>query len=240
MGIMKESIFFFAFAFFLTQCKHIETTKPGCRFETVSLYDLSTSYQRVLDSKIHSKILVYAPGEMGFLNLDQNQKISFVLKQQHTQPWQHPVRSAEIQIDEKSIGSLYELHPLVGDRLGINERVGVLEIDLARLEEFSTLSFKVNALPTFPEVTRDFAFLVPTTVHHQEIISLLSSLNPLIKKVELFDVYSGDKVPKDTKSMAYRITLWNNERTLAATEIEEVEKQIVTALKDTVKAQLRV
>jgi phenylalanyl-tRNA synthetase beta subunit len=40
--------------------------------------------------------------------------------------------------------------------------------------------------------------------------------------------------------MAYRITLWNNERTLAATEIEEVEKQIVTALKDTVKAQLRV
>lgn len=151
----------------------------------------------------------------------------------------HPGRGAEIKINDKVIGAVGELHPIIQQKLGIESRVALLEINVNDLLSVYTEKNNYHPMSVYPEVTRDIAFVVDKKIIHEEIIEKIMAINRLIKKVELFDVYQGVKLGVDKKSLAYHIVYQSEEKTLTTEEVENVHEKVLESLEKNFKAEIR-
>lgn len=97
------------------------------------------------------------------------------------------------------------------------------------------------ALPgRFPPVHRDVAFFVPSRVAHRELERVLAdAAGPLLRGIELFDVYTGPGTPGGMKSMAYALSFQDAERTLAESEVQAIQDRMVAAVAKTLGGRLR-
>lgn len=154
--------------------------------------------------------------------------------------WHHIGRSSEIIKDGHVIGSVYELPPPLGKLLGLGVRVGVCEINLSSLVQLEMGKVVYEPISVFPEVERDLAILVKQEVGQAEVKAAIMKVSPLLKKVDLFDFYAGDKIKKGYKSLAYHLTFSLEERTLTSVEVDEVIKKIVATLIEKFGGELRV
>jgi phenylalanyl-tRNA synthetase beta chain len=115
----------------------------------------------------------------------------------------------------------------------------VLEINISTLaEKFVSQIPMFTSLPLYPEVTRDFAFWVETQVTHEAISKAIYKTGQLVKKVELFDIYH-DKEKNNQKSVAYRVTFSDSQKTLTTEEVNGLTEKITQVLKEDFKASLR-
>ncbi|OGH90053.1 MAG: phenylalanine--tRNA ligase subunit beta [Candidatus Magasanikbacteria bacterium RIFOXYD2_FULL_36_9] len=158
------------------------------------------------------------------------------------QPWEHPTRLALVSTHGKTVGIICEINPLVSQGLGIEQRVGVLQINLTTLSELLEINKTVSSYRPasgYPEVVRDLAFLVKKEVEHSQILASLPKLSPIITNVELFDVYEGIKIGEGYKSMGYSITLSDPKATLITVEVDVIMKNIQKFLEDKFGAEMR-
>lgn len=169
------------------------------------------------------------------LGLDYKLRSSFDLNNKIV----HPGRRAEIEVKEKIIGIIAELHPVIQDKLGIENRVALLEINLNELLLVYTEKNNYHPLSIYPEVERDIAFVVDKKIIHDEIINKLMTVDKLIKKVELFDVYQGEKLGADKKSLAYHIIYQATDQTLTAENVEKIHEKVIKVLEEDFKAEIR-
>ena len=153
-------------------------------------------------------------------------------------PGLHPIKQAEVIIGGTRIGVLGELHPKVARNFDINESVFLFEIDINTLMPLTLKERVYQPLPRFPAVVRDIALVVNREISHKQIAEILNGFS-LIKKVEIFDIYTGEQVPPGKKSMAYRLTFQSPDRTLKDEEINGVMKGILNKLSKEVGAVLR-
>jgi len=149
------------------------------------------------------------------------------------QPWEHPARSSLFSVLEKVVSVVSEVNPVVASSFGVEARVGFININLTVLSELlveNRTDVKYKALPIYPEVVRDLAFLVKKDVTHAELVKTILSTDLLLKKAELFDVYEGQNIGEGYKSMAYRLTYGHEERTLTTQEIDTAQEKIMGSL----------
>ena len=154
--------------------------------------------------------------------------------------WEHPTRLAILSHNGKVVGVIHELNPLTANAFGIESRIGVLKINLSKLAEVMKEKIDVyKKVSVYPEMTRDVAFLVKKEISHVEIIKTLSHVDQLLKKVELFDVYAGDKLGIGKKSMAYHLIYCHQDRTLTTEEVNKAHDKVKTILKSKFGAEVR-
>ena len=94
----------------------------------------------------------------------------------------------------------------------------------------------------FPAITRDIAMIVPSELSHEKIFAAITSANePLLSRVELFDVFSGGEqnFGAGKKSMAYALTYRDKTRTLTNEEITVVHAKIRERLQRELGVELR-
>ncbi len=92
----------------------------------------------------------------------------------------------------------------------------------------------------YPAVRRDLSMLVDTNVTFDELKAIaFKSDKKLIKNVQVFDVYVGDKLPEGKKSYALNFTLQDEEQTLTDKQIDAVMQKIIYNLAQTAKAEIR-
>ena len=95
-------------------------------------------------------------------------------------------------------------------------------------------------VPKFPAVSRDLALLVDNSVEFAQIEQIARQTEKkLLKKVELFDVYEGDKLPAGKKSYAVNFILQDEEKTMGDKQIEAIMNQLIAQLKKQLNAELR-
>ena len=95
-------------------------------------------------------------------------------------------------------------------------------------------------VPKFPAVSRDLALLVDNTVEFAQIEQVARQTEKkLLKNVELFDVYEGDKLPVGKKSYAVNFILQDNERTMNDKQIDAIMQKLIANLKKQFNAELR-
>ncbi len=151
----------------------------------------------------------------------------------------HPGRAAGIYINDELVGAIGEIHPITTDKIGIDEKVVVAEIILNKLVEQVAEKNNYQRLSVYPAIERDIAFLIDKKVINKDIIEKLKDVDKLVKEVELFDVYEGDKIDNDKKSLAYRITYRSDEKTLESKEVDSAHEKLVELLKKEFAVEIR-
>lgn len=151
----------------------------------------------------------------------------------------HPGISADIIACGEKIGTFGLVHPRVAKNYEFDRNVFAMEIDLQKILAAEIGAVKFEPLPKYPVVDRDLAMVVDDEVAVGEIISVIRAVSPLIRSVDLFDVYRGAQVPQGKKSVAVSVKLCDKNKTMTEDEINKVMREIVSELGDKLDARLR-
>lgn len=152
----------------------------------------------------------------------------------------HPGRTANLTRNNQLLGTLGEVHPKVLENYGIKERVYVAEINVEELVALTTLTRLYKPLPKYPAITRDIALVVERDLPVGEIEKVIKGLGgQLVEKLALFDIYTGEQIDADKKSVAYSIHYRSYEKTLQDEDIKETHEAILNALEEKLSATLR-
>ena len=150
----------------------------------------------------------------------------------------HPGQSAVINLNDEVIGYFGVLHPEIEKKLSLNSKTLVFEINLAKIN-FKKVPVAQD-LSKYPSNKRDIAIIVSNTIPAAEIISVCKQAGgEQLIKVNLFDVYQGDNINEDQKSLAISLILQDKSRTLEEEDITNIVSKCVTALQNRFKALLR-
>ncbi len=110
----------------------------------------------------------------------------------------------------------------------------------AILESVSTQNVAFKEIPKFPEVTRDFALLLDDSVSFQKVYDIAwNTEKKLLKKVNLFDVYTGENLPEGKKSYAVSFTLMDEKKTLTDKQIDKIMGKLLAQYQKELGAELR-
>lgn len=138
----------------------------------------------------------------------------------------HPYKSAVIMLLGKNpipIGYYGEIHPILKDKLKLNQNAYLFKIDLNEVISIVKETVpRYKKLPQFPEVRRDLAFLINDDVTFDDIQRVIKGAvqQNIFKGSEVFDVYQGNNIQKGFKSLAFRIKMQDENATLTDDVIE--------------------
>jgi phenylalanyl-tRNA synthetase beta chain len=155
--------------------------------------------------------------------------------------WSDQEKKCLIFLNNKEIGFLAKVSQEVQNKNNIKKETSVSEINInSLLLALSSLKEKkYKAIPKFPPINRDLAFVIDEKILYNNIKEEIEEFNPLINKVELFDVYSGDKLEKTKKSLAFHISYQSKDKTLSGEEIDIIQEKLIEHLKNKFSAQIR-
>ena len=152
----------------------------------------------------------------------------------------HPGRKAVLIDGDVRLAQLGEIHPDVAEKFGVESRVYVAEIDLDALRPLEQGFHGVKPLPKFPAVTRDIALVVDERVPVGEMLETIrKSGGKTLESVKFFDIYRGEKLGKEKKSVAYALAFRASDRTLTDEEISGAMSKILKAVEAEHGAELR-
>lgn len=151
----------------------------------------------------------------------------------------HPGRSVEILIKGESVGPLHEIHPAILESLKINKRVAIFEFPLKKFMKAASFVGVFEPLPLFPAVKRDLAVAVDHQTAYADLTSAIKQVDPLIARVDLFDVYIGKGIPEGKKSLALHILYQSGERTLSDAEVSAIHEKVAKKLEQKFSAVIR-
>jgi len=153
-------------------------------------------------------------------------------------PALHPGKSAQICIEDKSIGWLGELHPRWQKKYGLQKNTILFEISLEAIIPKSLSVAK--EIPKFPPVRRDIAIIVDNDISvHSLLVCLFAEKSAIVLDISLFDIYRGKGMEKTKKSLAFRVLLQDTEKTLTDEEADSAVQNLIEVLKNKFGATLR-
>lgn len=108
------------------------------------------------------------------------------------------------------------------------------------LKAIGTRNTIYNEIPKFPEVRRDLALLIDTTISYSQIEEIaFQTEKKLLKAVNLFDVYEGEKLEAGKKSYAVSFVLQDENSTLEEKQIEKIMDKLISSFREKLGASIR-
>ena len=187
------------------------------------------------DSSIY-ELRAYVINIIRRIGVSQNQ---FVVKKSD-----NDIFSTGVTIENRGGKKLYELG-IISKKLlkqfGLENPVYYAELNWTALMKIAKKNEVLyTEVPKFPAVSRDLALLVDNSVEFAQIEQIARQTEKkLLKNVELFDVYEGDKLPAGKKSYAVNFILQDNEKTMGDKQIDAIMQKLIANLKKQLNAELR-
>ena len=146
----------------------------------------------------------------------------------------HPGISADIFLDRKKIGIIGRVHPNI-----CKDEVYVFEMSLnALMSKIKPLKYKPS--PKYPGISKDMAFILDKNTTAGEVMAIIKRAGGrLLDSVSVFDVYTGENIASDKKSIAFTLNFINPERTLTDEEVMEVFNKIILEVTTKLNCELR-
>ncbi|MGN6587217.1 MAG: phenylalanine--tRNA ligase subunit beta, partial [Solirubrobacterales bacterium] len=147
------------------------------------------------------------------------------------EPFLHPGRAAAVSVGGTPVGWLGEVHPLVCRSRDLDAAVA-FELDLAPLLAAATVGEeRYEDVTTFPAVYQDLAVVVPAATPASEVrAAVMAGGGELLRAAEVFDLYEGEQVGEDRKSLALNLEFRADDRTLTDEEVAELREAIKAKL----------
>ena len=159
----------------------------------------------------------------------------------------HPGKSGRIFLNkgkDKVVANFGEIHPNIIKTLDIKTDALVgFEIFLENLK-LSNKSLKdkktTYSVSDYQKSERAFAFIVDKKINAQELVSVISNIDKnLISNIKVFDVYEGDNIPENQKSIAISVTIQSLEKTLTDNDLEKINNLIIETVENKTGAKIR-
>ena len=151
----------------------------------------------------------------------------------------HPGRTAEILLNGAKIGFVGQVHPTMQKNFDLKDTF-VFELSLKAVLEASTEPLHYNAIPRFPSITRDIALVAEKETASGQLKEIIAEAGgKLLKDVQVFDLYEGDRMEAGKKSIAFSLKYEDPEKTLTDEEVTKVHEKVLEALKEKAGAVLR-
>ena len=152
-------------------------------------------------------------------------RYSFVIKDELPKEF-HPYQTAQISVNNDIVGIIGKLHPNC-----TKDNVYVLEINLDKLLEKKTGKMKYKEISKFPSVKKDLAVVIDKDITSEEIAKQIKKLaGNLLLGSKIFDVYTGENIEENKKSIAYSLEFGAADRTLTDDEINAILEKIIAGL----------
>ena len=152
-------------------------------------------------------------------------RYSFVVKDELPKEF-HPYQTAQISVNNDVVGIIGKLHPNC-----TKDNVYVLEINLDKLLEKKTGKMKYKEISKFPSVKKDLAVVIDKDITSEEIARQIKKLaGNLLLGSKIFDVYTGENIEENKKSIAYSLEFGAADRTLTDDEINAILEKIIAGL----------
>ena len=148
----------------------------------------------------------------------------------------HPGQSASIIVNGVNVGIIGKLHPSI-----TKDDIYVIEINLEKLFLFKVKAMQYKELSKYPSISKDMAFIVKRNVMASSVMEVIKkACGKLLVDISIFDVYQGENVASDEKSIAFNLTFQDQNKTLSDEEvmnlfnkaIKEVETKVHGVLRD--------
>ncbi|HDA8700596.1 TPA: phenylalanine--tRNA ligase subunit beta [Staphylococcus aureus] len=142
----------------------------------------------------------------------------------------HPGRTAEILLENKVVGFIGELHPILAADNAL-KRTYVFELNFDALMAVSVGYINYQPIPRFPGMSRDIALEVDQNIPAADLLSTIHAHGGnILKDTLVFDVYQGEHLEKGKKSIAIRLNYLDTEETLTDERVSKVQAEIEAAL----------
>ncbi len=159
----------------------------------------------------------------------------------------HPGKSGSVYLDKDDIDPVAyfgEIHPNITKKIDIKTEALVgfeIYLDYLKDKKLKLKDLKSQfKISDYQKSDRDFAFVVDKHFKAQDLIDIISSIDEsLIKSVKIFDVYEGENIPKDKKSIALNVTIQSSEKTLEESDLEKINKLIISTVETKSGAKIR-
>ena len=159
----------------------------------------------------------------------------------------HPGKSGRIFLSkEKDKVAAYfgEIHPNILKKIDIKTEalIGfeILVDNLKKTKRSLKDQKKIYQVSDFQKSERDFAFIIDRNFKSQELIEIISNIDKeLIGGVNIFDIYEGENIPNDMKSIALNVTIQSMTKTLNERDLEKINKLIIDTVENKTGAKIR-
>jgi phenylalanyl-tRNA synthetase beta chain len=150
----------------------------------------------------------------------------------------HPGRSAKITLNNQDIGYLGAIHPSLLVAQDIKQNVYAFEIEMTAFSDKKQV--KYAKFSKYPTIRRDIAILVETEISVSKVMeSIENACSDLLQNLELFDVYQGEGIDIEKKSLALGLTFQGTSSNLTDDEVDGKVDGVLKALKKEFGATLR-
>ncbi|MEE9217022.1 MAG: phenylalanine--tRNA ligase subunit beta [Anaerolineales bacterium] len=153
----------------------------------------------------------------------------------------HPGKCASILVDDRELGVMGVVHPMVAERFeSPDTAIVAANLDLEALFERIPERYPIPPVPAFPPVLEDLAFVVDHEMPAGRLKDLIQETGEsLVVEVSVFDLYEGEQVEQGKKSLAFSIVYQAEDRTLTDDEVASLREKIVKRLEVELGAKLR-
>ncbi|MCX5999837.1 MAG: hypothetical protein NTU41_09700 [Chloroflexi bacterium] len=151
----------------------------------------------------------------------------------------HPGRTAEVVVGNDVVGIIGELHPRVVETFELlAQPVALFELDIQKLISGESQGSSYHSVSRFPQSARDIAIVIDSQIPSKSASDIILCF-PLVNRVDLFDVYTGDQIPPGKKSLAFRVVYRSPTHTLTDSEVEGTLGEIIAKLSQELGATVR-
>lgn len=135
-----------------------------------------------------------------------------------------------VKLNNEIVGFVGELHPQTENDYDL-KRTYVFELNYDKLMSVSVGYINYQPIPRFPGVSRDIALVINRAMPSAKIVNVIKNNGgDILQNAEVFDVYEGEHVAEDEKSIALRLSYLDTKQTLTDDKVNEVHDRILEAL----------
>ncbi|MDH5639320.1 MAG: hypothetical protein OEZ04_12605, partial [Nitrospinota bacterium] len=155
-------------------------------------------------------------------------------------PYYYPKRQADIMAGGVKLGSMGQVRPETLEAYQVEQELFAMELDLDIVTSQPSPLAMCKKLTKFPSVKRDLAVVVDEAVTAEALEGAIRRHGgELVRRVDIFDVYSGEKIGEGKKSVAFSLEFLDETRTLVDDEANTAFDRIVEGVAKDLGARLR-
>jgi len=151
----------------------------------------------------------------------------------------HPGISASIYLKNKELGYMGALQPRYLENLDLKQDILIFSLEINSLSKKSDSKFK--SFSKFPSSSRDLAFLIDRGVDAENVQKTVAkSAGKFLKEISIFDIYEGEGIDPDKKSIALSVSWQSMNQTLLDSDIDRAVEKIINSVKKELGGELRI